>query len=242
VEVGGTSTGDIVIIDGTQTLTNKTLTSPVVNVSWDGWVVVTDTWTYASATTITVPSGAASLYQKGDKIKLTQTTAKYFYITTVADTLLTITGGSSYTLTSATITSPYYSKVENPQGFPSYFSYTPVVTCPSGTAPTYTTKTGRFTVKGSQVHVQIQMLNTTGGTAGASANPLFCTVPINIYAGISAIGSGAAYEESGTLKGVFCRNNTSAFYFHNADFTNILGQDQSSAARQLHFNLVYEMA
>ena len=93
----------------------------------DGWIPAEQTWTYASATTITVPSGAASRYQKGDKIKLTQTTVKYFYIIGVADTVLTVTGGSDYTVANAAITSPYYSHVENPMGFPAYFSYTPTI-------------------------------------------------------------------------------------------------------------------
>jgi len=44
--------------DGTETLTNKTLTSPVFQGTIDGWIGATGTWTYASATTITVPSGA----------------------------------------------------------------------------------------------------------------------------------------------------------------------------------------
>lgn len=97
-----------------------------------GWTVAPGTWTYASATTINVPAGAASIYQVGDKIKLTQNTAKYFYITAVADTLLTVTGGSDYTVASATITSPYYSHQENPLGFPvGGFNYTPTI---SGTA------------------------------------------------------------------------------------------------------------
>lgn len=38
----------------------------------DGWTSVSDTWTYASASTITVPSGAASLYQIGDRVGITQ--------------------------------------------------------------------------------------------------------------------------------------------------------------------------
>lgn len=37
----------------------------------DGWISAGETWTYASATTITVPSGAASKYQKEDWIKIT---------------------------------------------------------------------------------------------------------------------------------------------------------------------------
>lgn len=97
---------------------------------FDGWVAAggygsAQTWTYASATTITVSSGATSKYSVGDKIKLTQTTVKYFYVVAVANTLLTVTGGSDYTVANAAITLPYYSKIENPQGFPHFFNWTP---------------------------------------------------------------------------------------------------------------------
>jgi len=75
----------------------------------DGWIPVSDTWTYKTATTITVPSGAASIYKVGMGIRLTQSsTVKYFYIVGVADTLLTITGGSDYTLADATISAVSY--------------------------------------------------------------------------------------------------------------------------------------
>jgi hypothetical protein len=43
-------------------------------------------------------------HKNGDKIKLTQTTVKYFYIVGVANTLLTVTGGSDYTVANAAIT------------------------------------------------------------------------------------------------------------------------------------------
>jgi hypothetical protein len=84
-----------------------------------GWAPAIETWAYASATTITVPSGATSRYQKGDKIRLKQGGEyKYFYIVSVSDTTLTITGGSDYTLANAAITDNYYSKAMNPQGWP----------------------------------------------------------------------------------------------------------------------------
>ena len=67
----------------------------------DGWQAVSDSWSYASASTITVPSGAASLYKVGDKIKWTQTTVKYGVIRTVADTLLTIIVNTDYVVTNA---------------------------------------------------------------------------------------------------------------------------------------------
>jgi len=87
-----------------------------------GWQSVADTWTYASADaptfTITVPTGAASIYGVGDRIQLTQTTAKYFIITVVADTVLTVYGGTDYVLANATISAISYSHNKSPLGFP----------------------------------------------------------------------------------------------------------------------------
>lgn len=98
--------------------------SPIESSINNGWISINDTLTYASATTITVPSGATNKYAKGDRLKITQDGGiKYFYIIGVADTLLTITAGSSYTLTSTAITLPYYSKDTSPSGFPSVFGF-----------------------------------------------------------------------------------------------------------------------
>jgi hypothetical protein len=94
----------------------------------NGWTPVTDTWTYASASTIIVPSGAASLYQKGDRIKWTQTTVKYGVIVAVADTLLTIAVNTDYTVANAAISAIFYSHQASPLGFPSTFNYSLVWT------------------------------------------------------------------------------------------------------------------
>jgi hypothetical protein len=83
-----------------------------------GWKLANEAWAYASASTITVPTGAASRYSVGDKIKITQTTVKYFYVTAVADTVLTVTGGTDYTVANAAISANYYSKMASPVGFP----------------------------------------------------------------------------------------------------------------------------
>lgn len=141
------------------------------NVNRDGWTPAAETWTYASATTITVPTGAASLYQKGDKIKLTQTTVKYFYITTVADTLLTVTGGTDYTVANAAITSPYVSKLENPQGFPNGFAYTPTF---AGFSSDPTTVSARFWVINGRCKVIIYQ----GGDGTSNATTFTVTGPI----------------------------------------------------------------
>src|SRR5690606_22909761 len=61
-------------------------------------------------------------YSAGMRIKLTQTTAKYFIITKVAysdpNTTITVYGGTDYDLANAAITDPYYSQVKAPVGFP----------------------------------------------------------------------------------------------------------------------------
>jgi len=142
----------------------------------DGWIPAEQTWTYASATTITVPSGAASRYQKGDKIKLTQTTVKYFYVVGVADTVLTVTGGTDYTVANAAITDNYFSKILNPQGFPQRFAYTPTITAGSGTFTTVSAS-GEFTLTGKTVCVAVTITITTKGTASGA---VIFTIPINI--------------------------------------------------------------
>lgn len=92
----------------------------------DGWSQANETWTYAAADspsfTLTITGDKTSKYSVGMRVKLTQTTTKYFIITKVSysnpSTTLTLYGGTDYTLTNATINSPYYSANKAPQGFP----------------------------------------------------------------------------------------------------------------------------
>lgn len=163
--------------DDTKIVTPKNLRDGLIGV--DVWTLANETWTYASATTITVPSGAASKYAKGDKIKLAQTTVKYFYIVGVADTVLTITGGSSYTLTNAVISANYYSHAENPIGFPGQFNFTSTVTGFSNT----TTATLLFQIIGKQVFIEADNIDGT-----SNANTFTFTVPVACANTVSLIG------------------------------------------------------
>lgn len=88
----------------------------------DGWCYDTDTWVYVSATSFKV-TGKDVRYKfpKGTKIKLVQTTTKYFYVVATAystDTTITVTGGSDYTLANAAISGQAYSYAASPQDYP----------------------------------------------------------------------------------------------------------------------------
>ena len=83
--------------------------------------------TYESADSPTfqfsIASDVTGIIGVGFRIKLTQTTVKYFIVTAVGayngtKTIITVYGGTDYTLTNAAISSPYYSNVYAPFGFP----------------------------------------------------------------------------------------------------------------------------
>lgn len=121
----------LVSYDASATTSKKVLLSVLLalasgsGIPADGWVAAADTWTYASADgptfTFTIAGvDRTNVLQAGMRVKLTQTTAKYFIITKTAfstNTTITIYGGTDYTLANAAISNPYYSPVKAPFGF-----------------------------------------------------------------------------------------------------------------------------
>lgn len=158
---------------------------------WDGWVQASDTWTYASATTFTIAGvDRTAMFPVGTKIKLTQTTTKYFYVTAAAfstDTTVTVTGGSDYTVANAAITAPYFSNDATPQGFPQWFNYTMTET---GFASTTPTRVSRFTINGRTVTVDTTRSNnqTSNATTYTMTAPITAATIAN--GGWLGFGSG----------------------------------------------------
>lgn len=123
--------GTAVNLSSAQTLTNKIIdghanTITNVGVPESGWQPAGETWVYASAddptyTFVIEDTDLTGKYSPGMKIRLDQTTTKYFIITKVdyaTDTTITVFGGSDYDLANAAITNPYYSTQRAPFGFP----------------------------------------------------------------------------------------------------------------------------
>ena len=86
-----------------------------------GWLDTNDAWSYASASTITVPTNATTKYSVGMKVKITQVTGgtKYFYITVVAATLLTLVPATAgVVVNNEAISTPCFSTARQPFGYP----------------------------------------------------------------------------------------------------------------------------
>ncbi len=190
---------DYVAQDGTTNGTRKMLAS--ISAAFNGWVPIEQAWTYASATTFTIVGDFTSIYSKGDRIKLTQTTVKYFYIIGVSfgggNTTITITGGSDYTLANAAITANSFSKTTNPNGFPQFFNYTPTYT---GFSADPTSNMVRFAIIGNLCKYYIR-----NGTAGTSnSNSFTISLPVTAATISNAVWEGiAAVTDLGSTQGPF---------------------------------------
>lgn len=104
----------------------KTSTVGAINEVYDttdnGWISARATLTYASASgqnlVCTTNIDLTSRISVGMKIKLTQTTTKYFFVTAITPTTITLYGGTTYSVINATISNVYFSSVQLPYGFP----------------------------------------------------------------------------------------------------------------------------
>ena len=209
-----------------------------------GWIPVSGTWTYASATTIAVPSGATNIYSVGMGIRLTANgVVKQAYIIKVENTLLTIVGD---VLTNHTFSAISYAP--NPVtalGFPVWFNYTPTLTVDGGTAPTFTDVfDNRFSMIGKLVNIQSNWRNASGGTAGSGTSDLTVSLPVNpaknnfVTAGIGTIYSSTL----GTGVIVQINPQNDVHFSKAATIVHLSGNDFSSALRELTFTIAYEAA
>jgi hypothetical protein len=203
-----------------------------------GWNLVMSTWTYASATTITVPSGAALIYSVGDKIRFKQGAGyKYFYIIAVADTLLTVTAGSDYTVATPTaITDNYYSKATSPVGFPVCFNWAPT---PTGFSSVPANGIYRFYMTGNVVTVMVRQPNN--GTSNATTFTIPAPVPAVNIANFVWNQPMGSITDNGTVLTTAGRvailANESTLYLYKDMGT---GAWTNSGGKRATFTLIYE--
>ena len=182
----------------------------------DGWIPVSDTWTYVSATSFKIAGkNVAYKFPKGTKIKLVQSgSTKYFYVVATdysADTTITITGGSDYSLANATISGQAYSYAAAPQNFPKRFAYTPIVTYVGGTTdPTSITTNFYFAINGSLVSV-----TGTGQLTRGSGDRTYTAFTLPFIFGGETGSFSCQYAD--TVKQVYCAGDkTKVTTYHTA--------------------------
>lgn len=142
-----------------------------------GWMSLPGTFSYASANTINTSVNLTGYLQIGDKIRLSNTTTKYFVVTAITSSLITVTAGTTYTVANLAVTDVFFSRQADPYGFPSIFSYTVAVTSGGGTTPTFQSYNGVFWTVGRTCHVSMSVNGT--GTAGAGAYDTYFGLPID---------------------------------------------------------------
>lgn len=176
-----------------------TITTPVLQGTVDGWIGANESWTYASATTITVPSDATTKYDVGDYIKLTQSAAiKYFVVTAVATTLLTVVGLAGVTVANAAITLPAYSKQTPHLLSQDWQTWTPTYTNISvgnGTALAHYRRYGKLVI--------VRFVFVLGSTSTIGTAPTF-TLPVEaaaIYSATNKIQVGTGFADDNGVAG-----------------------------------------
>lgn len=199
-------------------------------VASDGWVPdTTETWTYASFTagppavgTFTVPGDLRSKYTVGTRIKLVQTTTKYFLVSAAptydgVNTTVTISGGTDYTLANAAITANYHSYVANPQGYPNWFNFAAAGTGFSSKS----SDAGIFAVEGRICLVIWAVVGTSNVATFTATTPiaasitsgseLFCSNNGNtVYAGAFVTGTTCTFRLNAIASGGFATSGIKA--------------------------------
>lgn len=161
----------------------------------DGWRSAGETWTYASAQTFTVSGDQTSKYQKGARLKFTQSTIKYGFVVDSSysspNTTVTIATNTDYTIANASITNNYYSYEDNPQGYPYTFTINPGIN--NGSVGNGTLH-GYISSNGNRVNVDIKWL--LGSSSSVTGTLGFSGIPTPAIG--EEIGTGYYYDDSAT--------------------------------------------
>lgn len=231
--------GDILMLDAAED----------TGMRWDGiltylksgWVPVTETWTYASATTVTTPGDLTGKYSVGMKARYKQGGAfKYGVIVGVSysdpSTTITIAGGSDYTIAEAAITDLYYS-TGDPYGFPDWFNWSPSLTGWSSdpSSPVY-----RFKISGRKCLVSVSQPND--GTSNATSIVISAPVAAATVAGATWGSVPFENKNNGTVQTGAGRaqiaSGASDIYVY---LTLASGAWTASGAKRTSFVLEYEI-
>lgn len=199
----------------------------------DGWVEATETWTRTGNFTFTIVGNYLARYQKGTKVRYVDNAGfEYGIVASVSSggglTTVTLITNNDYAMAATTITSKSISSVENPEGWPDWFNYTPTysasgsMTYTDGAGGQPTTTYAKYRVSSKTLEYKVAAVGTTGvaGSISLIASAPCAAVDSNQYAGVCSIRdatSGAQVVGTGFKNGA-----TDEFFarkFDNAAYT-----------------------
>jgi hypothetical protein len=193
----------------------------------DGWIPVSDSWTYASAITINVPSDATTIYKKGWGIRWKQGGAyKYGVIGALTATLLTLISTSDYTVANSAITD--VAVAPNPSsalGFPAQFVF----------AKTYTgfstdpVQTVTWSTIGNRIFYGIA--TASNGTSNATGYTMSLAIAV-----LTAVIGYANVRDNGTEKaGTGYATGTTLTYYNGVFGVAFTNSGSKGGAMQLNY-------
>ncbi len=200
ISINGSASMIPMITAGSGLVSSGISASTITLIGIDGWTTYTGSFVYVTASAITTSGCQVGIFQKGTKLKFTQTTIKYANVLSsdyvAPNTLIYIPVNKDYVVDNAVISNPYYSYSEYPQNWPDWFNYTPTYSAMS--PMTYTsvvTEIAMYKINGRTVTVLIRCRGTTGGTATPI---IYATIPISasITGDILPSGYGSIYDNA----------------------------------------------
>lgn len=191
----------VVVNVGTAPVTKAIEKSNLYNPLKDGWIELSESWTYASASTINVPTDATTRFQKWMKIRFKQGgNYKYYIAHTIAATLLTVCVNTDYTVANSAITNIAISFIEEPYGFPAYFSTADTV------MSNVTVGNGDFvsiySIKGNLFKADISLVWAAAAPTSSISGQIKYTPPVPVPSNLknyTTVGAGAVIDAETAL-------------------------------------------
>jgi len=208
-----------------------------------GWVEdSTNTWTYSSADSPTfvasVNADMTATISAGMRVRLTQTTVKYFIVTAVGSysggaTSITLYGGTDYTLADAAISSPGWSSFKAPFGFPLNPDKWTVEVVSSGTRETSSPVAGTwYNAESINIPIGVWVVSYSACISGETSGAQYS------WGSYSTLSTGSSSESNTHLTDMF------AFATYNTIFlpsTNVRGNDVISLSVKTTYYLNYKI-
>jgi hypothetical protein len=141
-----------------------------------GWSLDPNAWTYLSASTFTVPGDRTAIFTKGLRIRFKQGAGfKYGVVLSSAFTSLTtvtIVVNTDHVIANAAITENSYSNLEEPRGWPGWFTYVPTF---AGFSSNPGGLISKYNIRGTTCYV----VHVEQGNGTSNATSFTVTMPVN---------------------------------------------------------------